>query len=98
MKDMFGVEVTLEQALVMKRGKAPSDRAGLVALRLGRGVHPHIGAPLRVPAGETCGSCGHHVVKRYAGTYHKCELSKDTNGGATDIRVRWPACNKWEAP
>lgn len=97
MKDLFGNELTLDQALAMKRGKPPSDRAGLIALRIGRGVHPHVGNPLRQPAGETCGSCKHHVVKRYSGTYHKCDLTPDTNGTATDVRVRWPACVKWEA-
>lgn len=50
------------------------------------------------PAGETCGSCRHHVILSYAKSYHKCELTraKWTGGTATDIRVRWPACSKWE--
>jgi hypothetical protein len=51
------------------------------------------------PAGETCGSCTHHVIKRMAKNYHKCELAraKWTGGGKSDIRVRAPACSRWAA-
>jgi len=51
------------------------------------------------PAGETCGSCSHHVTKRYAKNYHKCELMSAywTGGTATDIRVKSPACREWQA-
>ena len=50
------------------------------------------------PDGETCGSCNHHVARRYAKIYHKCDLMRAywTGGGATDIRVRSPACSRWE--
>jgi hypothetical protein len=58
------------------------------------GLHP-TGAPLG-PAGRTCGECAHHWVRRYDKAYHKCELVGDTAGPATDIRVRWPACARWE--
>lgn len=48
------------------------------------------------PIDETCGTCRHLVRKR--GRYKKCELTRDfwTNGAGTDIRARWPACEKWE--
>lgn len=48
------------------------------------------------PDGETCGTCKHHVIRRYAKNYHKCELMSTcwTGGGATDIRVRSPACSR----
>lgn len=49
------------------------------------------------PEGATCGGCVHLFAKRYAGTYHKCELRGDTNGPGTDHRVRWPACGRYEA-
>lgn len=50
------------------------------------------------PAGETCGSCGHHVERQYAKIYHKCELMRAfwTGGRGSDILVRSPACAKWE--
>lgn len=49
------------------------------------------------PAGETCGSCRHHVTKRMSKKYHKCELTRAcwTGGRGTDILVRSPACSKW---
>lgn len=51
------------------------------------------------PEGETCGSCGHHVIKRLGKKYHKCDLMRLawTGGAGTDIRVRSPACSKWKA-
>ena len=50
------------------------------------------------PAGETCGTCEHHVRKRMAKDYHKCELArvKWTGGRASDILVRSPACHAWQ--
>jgi ribosomal protein L37AE/L43A len=50
------------------------------------------------PKGETCGTCAHHVIKRMAGTYHKCYLCANiwTGGGATDIKVRAAACSFWK--
>jgi hypothetical protein len=52
------------------------------------------------PEGESCGTCANHAVIRLASNYHKCELmrAKWTGGGATDIRVRSPACREWRAP
>lgn len=68
-----------------------------MSLRIERGRHPHNGFPLREPAGETCGSCARCRYKAgHAKRYYKCALTPDTAGPATDIRVRWPACEKWE--
>ncbi len=47
------------------------------------------------PPGETCGGCASFVRKHRARTYFKCGLVKATNGYATDIRARDPACLKW---
>lgn len=51
------------------------------------------------PAGETCGSCRHHVILRYSKNYHKCELARGkwTGGRGSDILVKSPACQKWQA-
>lgn len=97
MRDLFGHEVTLDEARILAKRSPPRDRATLVRMRTLRGLHPHNGMPLRQPEGETCGSCAHHRVKRYSKSYHKCGLTQDSRGPATDIRVRWPACEKWEA-
>lgn len=52
------------------------------------------------PAGETCGSCKHHIVKRMAKDYHKCDRTRRlwTGGRRSDILVRAAACSKWEKP
>jgi hypothetical protein len=48
------------------------------------------------PEGETCGSCCHCVWVGGARRYYKCDLTHFTRGPATDIRVRSPACRRWE--
>lgn len=48
------------------------------------------------PPGETCGTCQHHHVSSLSKDYHKCRLGSDSGGPGTDIRVRAPACSKWE--
>lgn len=63
---------------------------------LDRGIHPITRLPL---AGndETCGSCAHHRLRgNVAGRFHKCDLNL-TGGPATDLRVSWPACTRWDA-
>jgi hypothetical protein len=66
-------------------------------------VQPRGGAdrPGTGPQGETCGSCQHlyRVGTRSGKSFPKCLLNraKWTHGGATDVRVRWAACSKWEA-
>jgi hypothetical protein len=95
-RDLFGQEVAPRPPGPRKGGR-PS-RAYLVALRIERGQHPHQGDEIG-PAGEACGSCKHcDRYRNYGGgkTWAKCAL---TPGGhvATDIKVRWPACVKWEA-
>lgn len=98
MRDLFGQEVTMEQARALARRKPPTNRAALVSLRIERGVHPHNGFSLG-PTGETCGSCAHAVAGPggHSKRWWKCDLSASTRGPATDIRVRWPACSKWSA-
>jgi hypothetical protein len=47
------------------------------------------------PKGETCGSCKFAVGRKYK----KCELAKEiwTHGTGSDIRLKSPACHKWQA-
>lgn len=63
------------------------------------GVHPITGARLLDqddPVTKTCGNCANHGRQGgVAGTYHKCRLN-NTGGPKTDLRVGWPACEKWE--
>lgn len=50
----------------------------------------------KVPAGRTCETCRHLIVKTFDKRYWKCELRGNTDGSATDHRVRWPACGRFE--
>lgn len=67
------------------------------------GRHP-FGLPLHVDAapaddrsakGLRCRHCI-HVKKNYRG-YLKCAISTINHGPGTDLRLWWPACEKWEA-
>ena len=59
----------------------------------------HAGIPGNGPDGETCKTCKHLVRKLMAKTYMKCALTeaKWTGGAGSDVRVRDPACDFWEA-
>ena len=58
-------------------------------------------APGSGPRGETCGSCAHarRMGNTPKKTWAKCRRmqARWTNGAATDIKLRTPACRKWEA-
>lgn len=50
------------------------------------------------PDQATCGDCRHLFRQGgTAGTYYKCELRRVSSGPATDHRVGWQACGKFEA-
>lgn len=59
--------------------------------RGGYAAHPGTG-----PEGETCGSCRHVTGHRRSRTYYKCGLVQMTFGPGTDIRLKSPACWRWE--
>jgi hypothetical protein len=101
MRDLFGREVTMEEALQLKsqHPRRPS-RAQAVIGRMMAWRHPHTGLPLLDPLGETCGTCKHSERSRSRGggkTWIKCGLFGASGGPATDIKARWPACERWQA-
>ena len=51
------------------------------------------------PEGETCKTCRYATrVDYHDKRYYKCDLIEQwTHGPGTDIRLKWPACAKWEA-
>lgn len=60
----------------------------------------YAGLPGTGPAGETCKTCRHKAAPGdTARVYWKCRLMRAhwTGGPGTDIRMRSPACSKWEA-
>jgi len=48
------------------------------------------------PEGKRCKHCKHITCKEFGNTYYKCDLRRNTNGPATDHRINWPACGKFE--
>lgn len=62
------------------------------------GRHP-LGSPLAQdnPANvlKRCGNCQHLYEHRVGGTYFKCTAHTMTHGPGSDVRKKWPACDKW---
>ena len=87
MKDLFGNEITTEQAREIEhKGKRKPTQPKGNAAPIGSG-----------PDGETCKTCKHAYFHRGSKRYYKCDLVRATGGPATDIRLKWPACARWEA-
>lgn len=65
--------------------------------RIAEGLHP-FGWPLREPVGEeTCKTCQHaRRVEHHDSVYWKCYFTVWTHGAGTDLRLKWPACERWE--
>jgi hypothetical protein len=64
------------------------------ARRLSNGYAGHVGLG---PKGETCRSCRHSRATGHGQrNYWKCDLVRVTRGPGTDIRLRTPACERWE--
>lgn len=71
------------------------ERAALIDA----GWHPLTKLPLLVGTGETCGDCAHHrKIHHRTSSYHKCALAGATHGPGTDLRVSWPACQRYQRP
>lgn len=87
MKDLFGNEITEEQ----QRVAGNPDRR----YRNARGSAAPIGSG---PPGETCASCKNCYLHHTNGAkrWYKCKLLKPTHGAATDIRLKWAACSRFE--
>lgn len=108
MRDRWGNEITMEQALALKREDAQLNGAGkggrtsrrdLVQLRMMNWRHPHHGLPLRDPLGERCGTCVHCSRRSNGDTkrWIKCTIFGAAGHESTDIRASWPACERWVA-
>ena len=64
---------------------------------LAAGLHPATGMPLRTGLADSCGTCKHCVSSSNGNRHwYKCDLVPITASLATDIRLKWPACVKWE--
>lgn len=90
MRDMFGNEVTVEEAraLLKNKHRPPTVKRGYAA------------PPGTGPAGETCKTCRHLFRNHQSKTYLKCSLMSAhwTGGPGTDILAGAPACREWSKP
>lgn len=85
--------------LFPEHAMTPAERRRLLNPKPKTQARGYAAPPGTGPAGETCGSCRYNAVQSgTSGTYHKCRLMEATwtRSAATDIRVRSPACAKWE--
>lgn len=48
------------------------------------------------PESAICKTCIHLFARRMSKTYYKCDMRHVSRGPATDHKVRWPACGKYE--
>jgi len=60
-------------------------------------VNPCIRAYGLGPAGQTCRGCVHLWCHQMSRRYWKCDLRTCSHGAATDHRVNWPACARYQA-
>lgn len=89
MKDLFGNEIAEKIVLLSKNGKVKR-----ITKAKGYAYPPGTG-----PAGETCKTCKHSCrVSGGSKAYWKCGLLRSvwTHGPGSDIKVKAPACKKWE--
>ncbi|TPN03789.1 hypothetical protein FJ973_29540 [Mesorhizobium sp. B2-1-3] len=87
MKDMFGNEVTVDEARRLLKAKAKPQKRGYAA------------APGTGPAGETCKSCVHYrSVNGGSRSFPKCDVMRASwsHGPGTDILAKAPACREWK--
>ena len=70
-----------------------SNQPTLIPLPSGHAMPPGTG-----PDGETCQSCDHRIGIQFSKVAHKCNLAraKLTQGRRSDIRLKDPACEKWQ--
>ncbi len=50
------------------------------------------------PEGEKCKTCLHLGFNemRSGKRFYKCKLGANTGGPATDVKLKWNACGRWE--
>lgn len=83
MSDLFGNPIIPSKPAKTKSGSLKSNP-----------LIPYYGTT----EGERCKTCKHLVRKAYAKVYYKCALrgNVDKASIASDHKVNWPACGKYE--
>lgn len=88
-RDLFGAPIKREGAMTDAERKRARRRAA--EQPKGYAAPPGSG-----PQGEKCKTCKHATAHLWDKTYWKCALIKPTRGPGTDIRLKSPACKRWE--
>jgi len=84
-------------ALVFGVDRMPEEVTGLKSKSGTLKTNPCLAAFGLGVEGRRCGGCFHlYRVGGVAGRFYKCDLRRVTSGAATDHRVRWPACGRFE--
>jgi len=89
----------MQQRIVFGKDRDPGVAEELVGQTRGHvpKSNPMVTAVGAGPDGVTCRTCSHlYLVGGVAGRYWKCDLRRVTGGPATDHRVRWPSCARYE--
>src|ERR1043166_2106187 len=96
MKDLFGNERV--ELVIPERALTAKERRKFLFGQISTVPRGHAAPPGTGPAGETCKTCEHYTLRKWAKAYRKCGLMREhwTSGGRTDIRARDPACRLWK--
>lgn len=90
MKDLFGNEITIEEArAIVRHGKKRRSYGK---------PNGYAGQPGRGSQGEFCRTCAHAWCRETGSDkrFWKCDLIAPTRGPGTDIRLKSPACQFWK--
>lgn len=82
--------------LVWPKWYTPSNERKRCNINVVGGLHP-FGLRLHPDESKRCKGC-EHATPAGAGNkrFHKCAISKVTRSVATDLRLKWRACEKWK--
>ena len=72
----------------------PSKHQPTCARNVALGLHPT--GRMLGPETERCGTCRHQVWRSRSRNWPKCGIGRDTRCVATDIRLKWRACEEWK--
>lgn len=86
MLDLFGNEMPLQKSNESLKNKNGSLK-----------YNPCIDAYGAGPIDKKCKHCKHLFYKSYGKKYFKCSFRKNTNSPASDHKVNFPSCSKFES-
>lgn len=96
---MFEVDLTplgTEDRLAGAKPSADRARTQRRKILLERGEHPTGNGAINLT--HNCRECAHCIAHGWQRTYYKCDVSRlgESSSAASDIRLSWPACPKFQ--